>query len=271
MALPSPVNPGGLAPLRRGENGHTHTHTRGVRDTGALQTDGCRRGRRGVFCGTISLGNGLFRPLWRRATETSPEPRGDLSPDPQPGAWTPPTRGLETPSPGSGDSQPGASTPLTRGLDTANPQPGRPPTRGLDTPNPGPGHRQPAAWRPLTRGLDTPNPGPGHRQPGAWTPPTRGLDTPNPGPGHPQPAAWRPPARGLDTPRSQPRPQPAAPAQNVELNDVPSAFNSFQFWRVPLPTINLDEIENPTLENAAEEMNCEETEEAAHVEMDVQN
>ncbi|XP_042194220.1 splicing factor 3A subunit 2 [Callorhinchus milii] len=168
----------------------------------------------------------------------------------------PPARGLDTPNPGPGDSQPGVW---------------RPPTRGLDTPNPGPGHRQPAAWRPLTRGLDTPNPGPGHRQPGAWTPPTRGLDTPNPGPGHRQPAAWRPPARGLDTPRSQPRPQPAAPAQNVELNDVPSAFNSFQFWRVPLPTINLDEIENPTLENAAEEMNCEETEEAAHVEMDVQN
>ncbi|XP_067886069.1 uncharacterized protein C9orf40 homolog [Heterodontus francisci] len=63
----------------------------------------------------------------------------------------------------------------------------------------------------------------------------------------------------------------AGPPQNAPWDEVSCQYNSFQFWRVPLPTIELAEIEDFGQPKIAEEMNCEDTVEAVEIEMELQN
>ncbi|XP_078423327.1 protein AF1q [Cetorhinus maximus] len=60
-------------------------------------------------------------------------------------------------------------------------------------------------------------------------------------------------------------------AQNAPLDEVSCQYNSFQFWRVPLPIVELAEIEDFGQLKIAEEMNYEDPEEAAEIEMELQN
>ncbi|XP_067839180.1 uncharacterized protein C9orf40-like [Heptranchias perlo] len=61
------------------------------------------------------------------------------------------------------------------------------------------------------------------------------------------------------------------PPENAPWDDVSCQYNSFQFWRAPLPTVELAEIEDFEQAKIAEEMNCEDPEEAAEIEMELQN
>ncbi|XP_059825701.1 uncharacterized protein C9orf40 homolog isoform X1 [Hypanus sabinus] len=59
--------------------------------------------------------------------------------------------------------------------------------------------------------------------------------------------------------------------ENVPGDEVSSQYNSFQFWRVPLPKIELDEIEDIGDMKIVEEMNCDIPEEETEIEMELQN
>lgn len=48
-------------------------------------------------------------------------------------------------------------------------------------------------------------------------------------------------------------------------------YNSFQFWRVPLPKIEIAEVEGVREMKIPEEMNCDVPEEAAEMEVELQN
>ncbi|XP_059825702.1 uncharacterized protein C9orf40 homolog isoform X2 [Hypanus sabinus] len=63
----------------------------------------------------------------------------------------------------------------------------------------------------------------------------------------------------------------AARPPNVPGDEVSSQYNSFQFWRVPLPKIELDEIEDIGDMKIVEEMNCDIPEEETEIEMELQN
>ncbi|XP_072137625.1 uncharacterized protein [Mobula birostris] len=64
---------------------------------------------------------------------------------------------------------------------------------------------------------------------------------------------------------------PAARPPNVPGDEVSFQYNSFQFWRVPLPKIELAEIEDIGDMKMIEEMNCDIPEEATEIEMELQN
>ncbi|XP_078070662.1 protein AF1q [Mustelus asterias] len=64
---------------------------------------------------------------------------------------------------------------------------------------------------------------------------------------------------------------PGGTAQNAPQDEESCQYNSFQFWRVPLPVVELAEIEDFGQLRIAEEMNCEDPEEAAEIEMELQN
>ncbi|GCB70033.1 protein AF1q [Scyliorhinus torazame] len=59
--------------------------------------------------------------------------------------------------------------------------------------------------------------------------------------------------------------------QNAPEDEVSCQYNSFQFWRVPLPVVELAEIEDFGQLKTAEEMNCEDPEETTEIEMELQN
>ncbi|XP_051876118.1 uncharacterized protein C9orf40-like [Pristis pectinata] len=63
----------------------------------------------------------------------------------------------------------------------------------------------------------------------------------------------------------------AAPPPNVPWDEVSSQYNSFQFWRVPLPKIELAEIEDIGHMKMPEEMHCDIPEEAIEMEVELQN
>uniref|UniRef100_UPI00398F83DE uncharacterized protein C9orf40-like n=1 Tax=Pristiophorus japonicus TaxID=55135 RepID=UPI00398F83DE len=93
--------------------------------------------------------------------------------------------------------------------------------------------------------------------------------------------SWAPGARGLGV--GEPRDtcptsssltgtaRRAGPPENASWDEVPCQYNSFQFWRVPLPTVQVAEIEDFGQLKTAEEMNCEGPEEAGDIEMELQN
>lgn len=66
-------------------------------------------------------------------------------------------------------------------------------------------------------------------------------------------------------------PTRAAPPPNAQWNEVSCEYNSFQFWRVPLPKIEIAEVEGVREMKIPEEMNCDVPEEAAEMEVELQN
>ncbi|XP_048383253.1 uncharacterized protein C9orf40 homolog [Stegostoma tigrinum] len=60
-------------------------------------------------------------------------------------------------------------------------------------------------------------------------------------------------------------------AQNAPWDEVSCQYNSFQFWRVQLPPVDLTEIEDFRQPKITEEMNCEDPDESGEIEMELQN
>ncbi|XP_060701009.1 uncharacterized protein C9orf40 homolog [Hemiscyllium ocellatum] len=58
-------------------------------------------------------------------------------------------------------------------------------------------------------------------------------------------------------------------AQNAPGDEVSCQYNSFQFWRVQLPPVDLTEIEDFRQPKIIEEMNCEDPDESAEIEMEL--
>ncbi|XP_078253120.1 uncharacterized protein LOC144592416 [Rhinoraja longicauda] len=77
--------------------------------------------------------------------------------------------------------------------------------------------------------------------------------------------------RDTSTAPTRSAPPPHAPPPNAPWNEVPCGYNSFQFWRVPLPKIEIAEIKDVGQTKIPEEMNCDVPEEAAEMEVELQN
>ncbi|XP_069786721.1 uncharacterized protein C9orf40 homolog [Narcine bancroftii] len=82
-------------------------------------------------------------------------------------------------------------------------------------------------------------------------------------------------ARAPREPRTSPNLAGSAPRAalppNTPWDEASCQYNSFQFWRVPLPKLELAEIEDVNHMKIPEEMNCDILEEAAEMEIELQN